>query len=489
MGLNPVKYFGGIALVSTVLLGGCSTLGGVGDAIGSINPFDSSEEDAKTAQGDVAGNDDRISLLSLEDTLSVSGDITPDGVVIPEPYVNTEWPQVGGNLTHAMQHTAASGPLNKIWSSDAGKGSSRKGRVLAPPVMSGGRVFVMDGSNRVSAFDAGSGSRIWENKITVELSGKTREGKTGIFERVTNPSSFTDTGGKDKESVGGGVAVGEGKVIATSGLGVVEAYDVQSGSVIWRKRTITPMHSAPKIANGRVFAVSDDNELFAFDANTGDVLWTYQGIVESARMLTAPSPAVVDDVVIAPFASGELVALRVQNGGVLWQDALSSSGRLTPLSSLNDIASGPAIADGYVIATAQSGVMSAFDLRTGQRVWTQPAGSLGFPWIAGDFVYSVTTEGKAVCISKLTGAVVWIQQLQAFKNEKKRKKRIAWSGPIMAGNRLLTISSRGEAVELDPYTGTIQRSYKVGGDVFVPPIIANETVYVLTDDAKLIAMR
>lgn len=489
MSLNPMKYVWGLTLTGTLLFGGCSTLGGVGDAIGSINPFDTSEEDAKAAQGEVAENDDRISLLSLEDTLTVSENTSPEGIVIPEPYINTEWSQVGGNLTHAMQHTAARGSLDKIWSSDAGKGSSRKGRVLAPPVIKDGRIYVMDGSNRISAFDASTGDRIWENKITVKLKGKTREGRTGIIERITNPSSITDTGGKDKESVGGGVAVADGKVIATSGLGVVEAYDMNSGAVLWRKRTITPMHSAPKIANGRVFAVSDDNELFAFDVNTGDVLWTYQGIVESARMLTAPSPAVVDDVVIAPFASGELVALRVQNGGVLWQDALSSSGQLTPLSSLNDIASGPAIADGYVIASAQSGVMSAFDLRTGQRIWTQPAGSLGFPWIAGDFVYTVTTDGKVACLSKLNGAVIWIQQLQAFKNAKKRKNRIAWSGPIMAGNRLLTISSRGEAVELNPYTGAIQRTYKVGGAVYVPPVIANETVYVLTDDAKLIAMR
>ena len=81
----------------------------------------------------------------------------------------------------------------------------------------------------------------------------------------------------------------------------------------------------PPTCGQSVLTYADDNELFAFDADTGEVLWTYQGIIESARMLTAPSPAVIDDTVIAPFASGELVALRVQNGGVLWQDALSSA--------------------------------------------------------------------------------------------------------------------------------------------------------------------
>jgi len=238
-----------------------------------------------------------------------------------------------------------------------------------------------------------------------------------------------------------------------------------------------------------LFAVSDDNELFAVNSATGEVLWTYQGIVESARMLTAPSPAVVEDVVIAPFASGELVALRVQNGVVLWQDALSSSGQLTPLSSLNDIASGPVIADGYVIATAQSGVISAFDLRNGQRIWSQPAGSLGYPWVAGDFVYTVTTGGEVACLSKTSGAVVWTQQLQAFKKEKKRKDRIAWAGPLLVGEQLLTVSSRGQAVELNPYSGEIIREFKLGDPVFVAPIVANQTVYILNDKAKLTALR
>jgi len=133
--------------------------------------------------------------------------------------------------------------------------------------------------------------------------------------------------------------------------------------------------------------------------------------------------------------------------------------------------------------------MSAFDLRTGQRIWTQPAGSLGFPLIGGDFVYTVTTDGQATALSKLDGSVIWITQLPAYKNEKKRKKRIAWSGPIFAGDRLFMASSRGRTVTMNPYDGTIIDKGKIGDSVFVSPIIAGETVYVLTDDAKLVALR
>jgi len=478
-----------VSLLAALLLSACSTLGAVGDQVSKINPFDKSEEQKRLEQGEVAEGDERISILALNDQLQVSGTIGTDAVVLPEPYVNADWPQPGGSSTHVVQHTAASGPLEKVWSKNMGDGSGRKGRVVAPPVISGGLMFTMDGDNTVRAHDLNSGDRIWDHKVSVTAKGKTRTGKTGIIERVSDPLSFTDRGGRDKESVGGGVTVANGVLYVTSGLGVVEALESGSGNPIWRKRMLVPLHSAPTYSDGRLFVISDDNELLAMNAVTGDVLWTYQAIVETARMLTAPAPAVIDEVVVAPFASGEIVALRVQNGSVLWQDALSSSGRLTPLATLNDIASGPVIADGYVIASAQSGNMTAFDLRTGQRIWTQPAGALGYPLIAGDFVYTITTEGQAACLSKLDGSVVWMTQLPAFKNEKKRKKRISWAGPLLAGERLIAFSSRGEGIEINPYTGAIARNFKVGDGVYVSPIIANETVYVMTDDAKVVALR
>ncbi len=472
-----------LLLAGSALLVGCSTISKV---TGAVNPFNGSEEEG---HGEIPTDPERISILSLDETLIVTGTMTPADIVLPPVYTNADWPQSGGYANHTVQRTDAPGNLSRLWQKNIGKGSFRKGRVVSSPVIAGGRIYSMDATNRVVALDAETGAKIWDYKITVKSKGKTRRGKTSIVDRIKDPLTLAEKGGKDKEAVGGGVAVADGRVYVTSGYGVIMALDVSSGAEVWKTRTRTPIHSAPTVKDGRLFAVSDDNELFALDTATGDVLWTYQAIIETARMLTSPSPAVVDDVVIAPFSSGEVVALKAQNGGVLWQEALSPSGNLTPLATLNDIASGPVIADGYVFATTQSGAFTAFDLRTGQQVWNQPAGSLGFPLVVGDFVYTVTTEGQVVCMSKADGTVIWLTQLRVFQKEKKRKKRISWAGPIMAGERLLMMSSRGEAVEVNPYTGEILRTFKLAGDIYVAPIIANNTVYYITDDAKLVALR
>lgn len=475
-----------LTLGTAFIFSGCAVLGGAVDA---INPFDKTDAERRAELGEVAGESERISILELSETLSVATPIAPENIFIPEPYVNTDWPQVGGNIQHVVQHTGATGPLDRAWSVDIGEGSGRKGRIIAPPIVANGVIYTVDAGYVVRAYDEATRDRLWEFKIEGVERESTREGRTSFMDRIRDPLTFTDGDGTDKEGVGGGLAFADGYVFVSSGLGKVVSIDAATGELVWARVTRVPLNSAPTVSNGRVFVLSDDNELYALNSNTGEVLWTYQGIVETARMLTTPVAAVQDDVVIAPFSSGELVALRVQNGGVLWQDSLSSSARLTPLASLNDIAGGPAISDGYVIASAQSGVMTAFDLRTGQRVWSQPAGTLSIPLVVADLVFVVTTEGQVAAMSKLDGSTLWLTQLENFKNQEKRKERTVWTGPIMAGNRLVVASSRGDVFMIDPRSGSILKEMDVKGSVFVPPVIANETVFLLTDDAKLVALK
>ena len=107
MEIKLMKYY--FCIISALILTGCSTISGIGDAVGSINPFDRSDEKSKAAQGKVAGETDRISILELNETLKESETIKPEQIVLPPAYANVNWPQVGGNAAHALQHTDAKG--------------------------------------------------------------------------------------------------------------------------------------------------------------------------------------------------------------------------------------------------------------------------------------------------------------------------------------------------------------------------------------------
>jgi len=95
----------GVALSAALLLSACSTLGAIGGAVDAINPFDKTEAEKRAEQGDVAGESERISILALDETLKVSGTISPESIALPAQYVNADWPQPGGSANHVVQHT------------------------------------------------------------------------------------------------------------------------------------------------------------------------------------------------------------------------------------------------------------------------------------------------------------------------------------------------------------------------------------------------
>ncbi|MEQ8403505.1 MAG: PQQ-binding-like beta-propeller repeat protein [Oceanicaulis sp.] len=457
-----------LAVSASFVLTGC----GAGERLSDLNPFGGEEEDDPNAPA----QSERISVLELEERLASNVEQGP--VRLPRAYVNRAWPQPDGYATHAMQHTDASGDLGRLWTERAGEGSNRDRRLNARPVIAEGVVFAIDAEGRVSARSLETGAEQWVTRVA----DNTRE--------AGEDSWIPFVGGGDEVlTFGGGVAYDAGRIFAHSGGMFVYALDAQTGDELWRAETLTPFHSAPTAADGRVFVTTDDNELLALNAENGEILWTHRSIAETARLLTAPSPAVAGEVVIAPFTSGEIVALRVQNGAELWSDSLTRTGGLTPLSSINDIAASPVVLGDRVYAMSHSGVMAAFDLRSGERVWTLPAGGLHAPYLAGDYLFIVTTDAEVAAIDRTAGTVRWITQLPAFKNERRRRDRISWAGPILAGGRLIVASSEGDMEILDPATGEQSQDRDIGDRVFIAPVIAEETVVVFTDAGRLIAYR
>ena len=71
----------------------------------------------------------------------------------------------------------------------------------------------------------------------------------------------------------------------------------------------------------------------------------------------------------------------------------------------------------------------------------------------------------------------------------KKKGAIHWIGPVLAGDRLILGSSNSLALAVSPYTGEILGQQTLSGPVAVAPSIAGGTVYVVTDDATLVALR
>lgn len=458
------------ALAAILLLIGCGPLQDLGDTVGDW--FGPSTKTKLKGE--------RIPLNALDSALKPDPGLQATPVLLPRPYRNAEWPQPGGYASDAMYHLEASGHLRQLWEADAGKGSDDDSRLTASPVVGGGRIFTLDSEAHVYAFNANTGQEVWDKRLAPK-NGTDMPTLWGLLGKANtiNPVS----------GMGGGVAYDAGKLFATSGFGVLIVMDAATGRQLWRRDMGVPIVNAPVVNGGRIFFSTNDNHFYALAETDGHVLWDQQGVTESAGILTSTSAAVSGQFVIAPYTSGELYALRVQNGQPAWNDVLSHSGVVTALSELDDIAARPVIDRDMVFAISHSGVMAAISLASGERAWTREVGGVQTPWAAGDYVYVVTTDQALLCLTRKEGRVRWVHQLPQYENPTDKDRPIQWSGPVLVSDKLLVVSSDGYAEAISPYTGALMGRVEIPDGTHIAPVVANGTVYIYTRDADLVALR
>jgi outer membrane protein assembly factor BamB len=316
----------------------------------------------------------------------------------------------------------------------------------------------------VRAFDARTGAQAWSSQTPIEK-------------------------GNQAELYGGGLAYDQGRIYATNGLGYVSALDERNGGIIWKVRPGGPLRGAPSVANGSIYVISQDNQIYSLKEDDGSTNWSQAASLEIAGVFGSASPAIGQGTVVAGFSSGELNAYRYENGRQVWGDALQRTSIRTSVSTLNDIDADPVIDNGQVIAVGAGGRMVALDLITGQRQWEINIAGIATPWVAGDWIFVVTDDDKVLCVYRQNGHIRWITQLPQFEKPKSKKGEVDYSGPVLAGGRLILTGSNGALIYVDPTTGRYLSQTNIGAPVSLPPVVANSTLYVFDDRARLTAFR
>lgn len=433
-----------LTLATLSLLGGCS----------SVSDFFEGD-DAPPLEGE------RISILELEQSLKPDAtQALIDKAQLPQPWVNSFWPQAGGYPNHAMHRLSLNeGELKRLWRADIGAAGSGAIPMTAQPVVIDGVIYALDTSNTLSAYDTEKGDRLW---------------------RVS-----TQKPNEDDPVIGGGIAYAQGLLYVTNGFDELLAVIPADGEILWRKNIGTPSRAAPTVINGRAFVTTIDNRLLALNAQNGNLLWEHTAFAEDTGIIGAASPAVNQDIVIPVFSSGEIMALRVENGSVAWSESLAGVRKFGGIQSLTDIRAHPVVDQGIVFTISFNGRMLAIDERSGARIWERDIGSANTPWIAGDYIYVLSKDNEVAALERTTGQVLWVTAIPAIDKDSPE----FFEGPVLAGNKVIIAGTNGRVITFDPVNGRIQNEWDAGNTIAVPPIVANETLYLLSVDSTLTAYR
>jgi outer membrane protein assembly factor BamB len=383
---------------------------------------------------------------------------------LPPPSPNAEWTQTNARASHASGHLAGPEAPTLAWTADAGEGAGGNTAITGAPIVSGGRVYTLDAAAQLGAFDAGSGTAAWRTDLS-------------------------PAGENGEEGFGGGLATDGQRIYATTGFGEVLAVDAGSGEIAWRFRAGAPFRAAPAVSGGVVLAVTRDNRAVALSARTGEVLWRLEGLTADAGLLGGASPAISGNLAVVPFASGEVAGVELGTGRRIWSAVLGGARRGLARSAIADVTGDPVIAGRAVVAANQSGRTVAIDGQTGARGWTRSIGAIGPLWAAGGSVFMVTDDLRLTRLSLQTGETIWSAELPAFEDPEDREDPIAYSGPVLAGGRILVTDSTGNLLAFDPSTGEQLGATRLSDGATTGAVVAGGTIYVLSDDATLQAFR
>ncbi|MFN5588544.1 MAG: PQQ-binding-like beta-propeller repeat protein [Holosporales bacterium] len=404
----------------------------------------------------------RISVLQFEQTLRPDLKPGEQTVALPTPVSNAAWLGSGGNPNHINGHLALGTSVKKIWRTSLSN-SGEQAAPLPQPIIIGDRLFVVDASAILYSINKEDGEVSWKVALLPDA--------------------------PETPTLLGGLAFSDNAVLATVGTAELIAVRPDNGAVLWRASLPAPARSAPTVLKGQAYVTTNDNELIAFNTRTGVKAWSHIGLTGGAILLGSASPAATDDIVVTAYSSGEIVALRPENGRPLWGFSLAGINRTDPIAAIADIIAHPLINDQTVIALGNAGRMVALNTKTGAPIWERDIGGTETPWLVGNYLYVVSNDNRLICMRLNDGKIVWITNLAKYEDPEDKETPILWSSPIVAGDRLLIAGTHRKLLSVSPYTGAILGEVTSSDVVLTPPLVVGQTLYVLSQDAVLTAYR
>lgn len=409
---------------------------------------------------------ERISILAAGENMAGAHNPVA-GISVPAPHVNDQWAQTGGNARHLTGNPEGPREMHRVWEADFGKGSSKRRLLLGAPIVYQSAVYAQDAQGTVSAFDLQSGQKLWKQKIKPRIENEEDNGVNGS-----------------------GLAAEGNMIFATTGFGSVVALDARTGQQIWRQEADIPVRTAPTVCGAKVLVQTIDNQVLAFEAANGNKLWKYNIPSEETVLAGSASPAcdIEKNLAVAGFSNGEIEALNVHIGYPLWSVTLLNAKSYNTTSRISSIKAPIVLDEEMIYAVGNNESFAAIDYRTGEKIWERRTGSVHMPWVAGDYIFLLTNNNSVSAFRKSDGQIMWNTPLLE-EYELKDRADIILKGLVMIGGRLYVAASNGMLYVLSPADGRITDQADTGLKLAIAPVVADNAVVMMTEDAKLVVYR
>lgn len=327
------------------------------------------------------------------------------------------------------------------------------------PAFQDGTVYAADRHGVVKAMNIADGKEVWR----VDLSEK-----TGWLSR-NRPALLS-----------GGVTVAGAHAYVGSEKAQVYALNTADGTIAWQARVAGEALSRPIVSDGLVLVHTSNGILQALNESDGAVKWTVNLDMPSLSLRGESAPTTAYGAAIVGGDNGRVSAVLMQQGQMIWQQRISQATGATEIDRLSDVDTTPVVVNGVVYALAYNGNLTALDLRSGQIMWKRELGSVNDFVVDGGRIYLVDQNDRLLALNTEGGVTLWTQSDLLHRN---------LTAPALYNGYLVVGDSEGYMHWINTDDGRFVAQQKVDGSGFLTePVVANDKLLIQAKDGTLYAI-
>lgn len=337
--------------------------------------------------------------------------------------------------------------IGKIWSSDAGTDIESQHLGLIPAFYQD-RILVADGDGKVHSMEAEKGKSAW----TIET----------------------------EAPVSGGPGVGEDLVVLGTRDAHVIALEESDGTERWRAQVSSEVLAVPQISEGVVVVRTIDGRVYGLNEENGEQLWVYESSVPVLTLRGSSSPVIYEGTAIIGFSNGKLVSLAVSSGDPQWETTITPPRGRTELERIVDIDADPVISDNIAYVATYQGEVAAVSVESGVVLWRRELSS--YAGVDADWrhVYVTDSKDQVWALDPQDGSALW-------KQDKLLNRRL--TAPAILEDYVLVGDLDGYVHWLSYEDGAQLARVRVSSaPISAPPHIEDGIAYVFADDGTVAAL-
>ncbi|WP_430755251.1 outer membrane protein assembly factor BamB [Magnetovirga frankeli] len=327
-----------------------------------------------------------------------------------------------------------------LWQANIGGGADDKLLKLEPAIHDG-RVYLANAQGQVEARNAANGALHWRLD-------------------TNSPAS-------------GGPGAGEGLVVIGTHKAEVIALDAAKGTKRWQARVSSEVLSVPRIGRGLVVVHTLDGKLVALDAASGEQRWQYGHEVPVLSLRGNSSPVIHDGSVICGFANGKLASLDLASGNLNWEVSVGIASGRTELDRMTDIDADPLVLGDRIYVVTFQGDLAALSVSDGAVLWRQKLSSYSGLGGDGHQLYVTDAQDQVRAFDPQSSNHLW-------KQSKMQYRRL--SAPTPFGGYVVAGDYQGYLHWLRPEDGSLVARTRLGSSAITArPKVRDNRLYVYGD--------